>query len=81
MLVRHVVSLRKITDVSTADGSVVNGGVKIPNVAWRWIIHGRANTEIIRSALNTSVEFLNDACFLLKASDLIGAAYDCAITH
>ena len=55
--------------------------IEIANVAWKRIIQGRKNSEIIRSALNTSVEFLNDACFLLKATDLIEAAYECAITH
>lgn len=55
--------------------------IEIANVAWKRIIHGKTNPDIIRSALNTSIEFLNDACFLLKASDLIEPAYECAITH
>jgi predicted nucleic acid-binding protein len=55
--------------------------IEITNVACKRILHGKTNPDIIRSALNTSVEFLNDACFLLKASDIIDAAYECAITH
>lgn len=55
--------------------------IEIANVAWKRIIHGKTNPDIIRSALNTSIEFLNDACFLLKASDLIKPAYEYAITH
>ena len=55
--------------------------IEITNVAWKRILHGKTNPDFIRSALNTSVEFLNDACFLLKASDLIEPAYECAITH
>lgn len=55
--------------------------IEIANVAWKRILHGKTNPDFIRSALNTSVEFLNDACFLLKASELIEPAYECAITH
>jgi len=55
--------------------------IEIANVAWKRILHGKTSPDTIRSALNTSVEFLNDACFLLKASEHIESAYECAITQ
>jgi len=53
--------------------------IETASVAWKRVRHGKEDPDIMLSALKTAHEFLNEACIVLPASDLVETAYRLAL--
>ncbi len=53
--------------------------IEIANVAWKRVRHGKEDPDIMLSALKTAHDFLNEACILFPASDLVEEGYVLAL--